>query len=74
MFGKETAGIPEEILSMHRSACIRIPMYDKERSINLSNAVAIILYEALRQTGFTGLEKSGKLHFLDWKSDQSDIP
>lgn len=57
MFGKETAGIPEEILTAHPDSCIRIPMYNEERSLNLSNAVSIILYEALRQTGFTGLKK-----------------
>ena len=57
MFGKETAGIPEEILAAHPDSCIRIPMYNEERSLNLSNAVSIILYEALRQTGFTGLKK-----------------
>ena len=57
MFGKETAGRPEEILAAHPDSCIRIPMYNEERSLNLSNAVSIILYEALRQTGFTGLKK-----------------
>lgn len=57
MFGKETAGIPEEILAAHPDSCIRIPMYNEERSLNLSNAVSIILYEALRQTGFSGLKK-----------------
>lgn len=55
MFGKETAGIPEEILSQHPSSCIRIPMYEDERSLNLSNSVAIILYEALRQNKFKDL-------------------
>ena len=66
MFGKETAGIPEEILSANRSACIRIPMYADERSLNLSNAASIILYEALRQNGFAGLETKGNLHRLSW--------
>ncbi len=67
MFGKETAGIPEEILAGHRHSCIRIPMYGEERSLNLSNAAAIILYEALRQNGFDNLNEHGKLHRLAWK-------
>ena len=57
MFGKETAGIPEEILVSDPPACIRIPMYGNERSLNLSNSVSIILYEALRQNGFAGMVK-----------------
>ncbi|MBQ3105225.1 MAG: tRNA (cytidine(34)-2'-O)-methyltransferase [Lachnospiraceae bacterium] len=56
MFGKESAGIPEEILAEHEAACIRIPMREGIRSLNLSNAVAIVLYEALRQTGFAAKE------------------
>ncbi len=56
MFGKESAGIPEEILVEHEEQCIRIPMLPKIRSLNLSNSVAIVLYEALRQQGFTGME------------------
>ena len=66
MFGKETAGIPEEILIENREKCIRIPMIKEERSLNLSNAVAIVLYEALRQNGFKGLSSSGELHRLSW--------
>ena len=69
MFGKETAGIPEEILSENKTSCIRIPMYKEERSLNLSNAAAIILYEALRQNEFHGLRKNGKLHELSWKTE-----
>lgn len=61
MFGKESAGIPEDILKKNRDHCIRIPMYEDERSLNLANSVAVILYEALRQTGFEGLKKKGKL-------------
>ena len=66
MFGKETAGIPEEILVENKERCIRIPMIKEERSLNLSNAVAIVLYEALRQNDFCGLEKQGALHRLEW--------
>ena len=67
MFGKESAGIPEEILVDHEETCIRIPMGYNIRSLNLSNAVAIVLFEALRQTGFPGLEREGDLHRLHWK-------
>ncbi|MCD8216200.1 MAG: tRNA (cytidine(34)-2'-O)-methyltransferase [Clostridiales bacterium] len=67
VFGKESAGIPEEILVKHRERCIRIPMFEDKRSLNLSNSAAIILYEALRQNGFKGLEKAGALHRLRWK-------
>lgn len=66
MFGKETAGIPEEILVENHDRCIRIPMVKDERSLNLSNAVAIVLYEALRQNGFDRLEERGSLHKLEW--------
>ena len=67
LFGKESAGIPEEILVDHRQDCIRIPMGSDIRSLNLSNAVAIILYEALRQQGFPGLAGTGELHRLSWR-------
>ena len=67
MFGKESAGIPEEILVEHPEDCIRIPMLDSIRSLNLSNSVAIILYEALRQQGFKNMQLEGKLHRLSWK-------
>ena len=67
MFGKESAGIPEEILVDHEETCIRIPMGYNIRSLNLSNAVAIVLFEALRQTGCPGLEREGDLHRLHWK-------
>ena len=66
MFGKESAGIPEEILAVHPDRCVRIPMAEGERSLNLSNAVAIALYEALRHTGYAGLEKQGELHRMTW--------
>ncbi|MBQ7707450.1 MAG: tRNA (uridine(34)/cytosine(34)/5-carboxymethylaminomethyluridine(34)-2'-O)-methyltransferase TrmL [Lachnospiraceae bacterium] len=66
MFGKESAGIPEEILLDNKETCIRIPMVKDERSLNLSNSVAIVLYEALRQLDFPGLEEQGQLHRHTW--------
>ncbi len=66
MFGKESAGIPEEILAANRHRCIRIPMLPAIRSLNLSNSVAIVLYEALRQNGFDKLQEAGALHRLSW--------
>ena len=66
MFGKESAGIPEEILVHHKEDSIRIPMVGDIRSLNLSNSVAIVLYEALRQNNFTGMTKEGHLHRLEW--------
>lgn len=70
MFGKESAGIPEEILINYESTCIRIPMVGEIRSLNLSNSVAIVLYEALRKQDFSGLNENGQLHRLHWKSEQ----
>ena len=67
VFGKESAGIPEEILVDNEEQCIRIPMLEETRSLNLSNSVAIILYEALRQQDFPFLSKEGALHHLQWK-------
>lgn len=67
MFGRESAGIPEEILVENEENCIRIPMGQDIRSLNLSNSVAIVLYEALRQNDFPGLEREGELHRLHWK-------
>lgn len=69
MFGKESAGIPEEILIENEATCIRIPMGEGIRSLNLSNSVAIVLYEALRQNNFAGLEENGQLHRLHWKEE-----
>lgn len=66
MFGEESAGIPEEILAAHPSSCVRIPMYGDIRSLILSNSVAIVLFEALRQNGFAGLKEEGNLHRLSW--------
>lgn len=67
MFGKESAGIPEEILVENEESCIRIPMLPQIRSLNLSNSVAIVLYEALRQNQFSMMQKAGELHRLHWK-------
>ena len=66
MFGKESAGIPEEILKDHEETCVRIPMVGEMRSLNLSNAVAIVAYEALRQQDFEGMKMKGELHRLKW--------
>ena len=66
MFGKESAGIPEEILREHEDTCVRIPMIGETRSLNLSNAVAIVAYEALRQLDFEGMKMKGELHRLTW--------
>ena len=67
MFGKESAGIPEEILVEHKENCIRIPMVGDIRSLNLGNSVAVVLYEALRQNGFSHMNLEGHLHRLEWK-------
>lgn len=67
MFGKESAGIPEEILVENEETCIRIPMLEKIRSLNLSNSVAIVLYEALRQNQFSHMQMEGELHRLHWQ-------
>lgn len=72
MFGKESAGIPEEILVDYEPTCIRIPMLSNSRSLNLSNSVAVILYEALRQQGFQGLREEGELHRLGWNIPERD--
>lgn len=66
MFGKESAGIPEEILVDNEETCVRIPMWGDIRSLNLANSVAIVLYEALRQNGFEELRMKGELHHLQW--------
>ena len=66
MFGKESAGIPEEILVENEETCVRIPMWGDIRSLNLANSVAIVLYEALRQNGFEAMTMEGNLHRLHW--------
>ena len=60
-FGKETKGLPEDFLEAHYDQCVRIPMASDARSLNLSNAVAITVYEALRQLSFPGLQDFGKM-------------
>ena len=66
VFGKESAGIPEEILMQYPDRCVRIPMIGESRSLNLSNSVAVVLYEALRQHGFEGMKLQGELHRHRW--------
>ncbi len=60
MFGKETRGLPEPLLAEHPERCLRIPMRAGARSLNLSNSVAVTVFEALRQTGFQGLDEAGR--------------
>ena len=67
MFGKESAGIPEEILVEHQDTSVRIPMIGETRSLNLSNSVAIMVYEALRQNQFDHMKLEGDLHRLHWR-------
>ena len=69
MFGKESAGIPEEVLVDYQETAVRIPMNEEIRSLNLSNSVAIVLYEALRQNGFFSMQLGGELHRLHWKGN-----
>ena len=66
MFGKETRGLPEDLLYENREACVRIPMRDTLRSLNLSNSVAIAVYEILRQHDFAGLREDGQLTTRAW--------
>ena len=67
VFGKETKGLDEELLLAHPDECVRIPMIGSARSLNLSNAAAVAVYEALRQNGFGGLETKGELHEHKWE-------
>ncbi|HPD00435.1 MAG TPA: tRNA (uridine(34)/cytosine(34)/5-carboxymethylaminomethyluridine(34)-2'-O)-methyltransferase TrmL [Acetivibrio sp.] len=67
VFGKETAGLPEELLVRNKEWCIRIPMKSDIRSLNLSNSVAIIVYEALRQNNFIGFNTKGNLTKYSWR-------
>lgn len=67
VFGKETKGLPEVLLHENKSFCIRIPMQDSARSLNLSNSAAVVLYEALRQQEFAGLKEEGQLTQFEWE-------
>lgn len=67
VFGKETKGLPEELLKAHPDECLRIPMLGELRSLNLSNSVAIAVYEGLRQHGFEGFNLKGELHNSKWE-------
>ena len=69
VFGKETKGLPEELLLKHPEECVRIPMIDDARSLNLSNSVAIGVYEALRQLGYPELRNKGQLHNYTWEEN-----
>ena len=66
MFGKESAGLPEEMLYANPDRCVRIPMRDTLRSLNLSNSVAIAVYEIFRQHSFEGLREDGQLTKFEW--------
>ena len=70
MFGKESAGLPEELLVKHPDTCVRIPMRENLRSLNLSNSVAVAVYEILRQQDFAGLCESGNLTKYDWNAEK----
>ena len=70
LFGKETRGLPEEFLLSRPESCVRIPMLNRLRSLNLSNSVAIAVYEVLRQHGFEGLQEVGALHDHVWGEGQ----
>ena len=67
MFGPESRGIPEDILVKNQETCVRIPMWGDIRSLNLSNSVSIILYEALRQNGFEKMTMQGHLRNYEWE-------
>lgn len=66
LFGKETRGLPEELLLKNPERCVRIPMLGEIRSLNLSNSVAIAVYEALRQWDYPELQNFGRLHNYNW--------
>ena len=66
LFGKETKGLDESLLKKHPESCIRIPMLSEARSLNLSNSVAVVIYEALRQNEYMDLETRGQLTKFTW--------
>ncbi len=70
VFGKETAGLPEELLLKNKETCVRIPMIDDARSLNLSNSVAVAVYETLRQWDYPALQSCGELHRHTWAEAQ----
>lgn len=67
VFGREDAGLPESLLYQNPETCVRLPMRSMARSLNLSNTVAIAVYEALRQGGFDGLQEQGSLREYQWE-------
>ncbi len=69
IFGKETKGLPEELLLKYPDSCVRIPMANEIRSLNLSNSVAIAVYETLRQWDYPALQNFGQLHNYTWEND-----
>ncbi len=73
VFGKETRGLPEELLLRHPDECLRIPMISEARSLNLGNSAAIALYEALRQTGYRDLTTEGELHEHKWEELENGV-
>jgi len=68
LFGKETKGLPEELLEQNPDTCVRIPMLDRLRSLNLSNSAAIAVYEILRQRDFAGLREAGQPTTFEWEN------
>ena len=74
VFGKESAGLPEKLLFDHPESCVRIPMLDSFRSLNLANSVAIGVFEALRQWDFPELSCSGQLRDFDWAAAKAAHP
>ncbi len=71
LFGKETAGLPEELLIAHPERCVRLPMMGEIRSLNLSNTVCVAVYETLRQWNYPQLQNKGQLHKYKWRSDSA---
>ena len=74
VFGKETAGLPEALLFANPGRCVRLPMIGEARSLNLSNTVAVGVYEVLRQWGFPTLQNQGRLRGYDWNDAADFVP